>query len=108
MIVCVALTGEGTAGQGWGRADRVAVAEVSDGAISSWQEYDVGWGATHDDGTEGAHHARIVRFLRDHAVEAVAAGHMGGGMQHTLGLLGVTVRLGAAGDPREAALRTAD
>lgn len=107
MIVCVALTADGRAGQGWGRAPRVAVADVIDGQVRSWQEYVVGWDAAHDSGTEGAHHARVVTFLREHEVERVAAGHMGPGMVRTLERLGVEVRLGAAGDPRAAAVAAA-
>ena len=58
----------------------------------------------HDEGTEGAHHARIVRFLRDHEVQVVVARGIGPGMQRTLGSMGVRAVTGATGDARAAAL----
>lgn len=106
MIVCLAVTQEGLVGPRWGRAERVAVAEVSQSGIEGWNEFDVGWDHLHDSGTEGGHHARIARFLREHKVEAVVAGHMGPDMEHMLGKMGIEVRLGAAGGAREAALGT--
>jgi len=63
MRVCVPITAEGQVDPRWGRADRVAVASVVDGEIADWQEFTVGWGTLHDEGTEGAHHARVARFL---------------------------------------------
>ncbi len=103
MIVCIPVTPDGQVDHGWGRASRVAVAHVSNGAIERWEEFDVGWDRLHDEGTEGGHHARIARFLTDHGVEQVAAGHMGPPMQKMLGKMGITVRLGVAGDARRAA-----
>ena len=88
----------------WGRAERVAVSEVSANGIESWREFDVGWDRLHDSGTEGGHHARVARFLREHAVEAVAANHMGPDMENMLIKMGIEVRLGAAGRARDVAL----
>jgi predicted Fe-Mo cluster-binding NifX family protein len=105
IIVCVPVTVEGLLDPRWGRADRVAVATVSQDGIDDWKEFDVGWGSLHDAGTEGSHHARIARFLREHGVEAVAAHHMGAGMTHMLEKMGLTVRLGETGSAREAAAR---
>lgn len=102
MLVCVPLTRDGRIDR-WGRARRVAIARVESGAIADWQEFDVGWDELHDTGTEGAHHARVARFVREHGVQTVVAEHMGGDMAHMLDRLGVTVRLGAAGDARLAA-----
>jgi predicted Fe-Mo cluster-binding NifX family protein len=104
MTVAVAMAPDGTAGQGWGRADRVAIARVEGERIQSWDEYDVGWDALHDEGSEGGHHARIARFLGDHAVQLVLAGHMGSPMVQMLGRMGIRVRLGDAGDPRAAVI----
>jgi predicted Fe-Mo cluster-binding NifX family protein len=102
MVVCIPVTVEGQVGGGWGRADRVAVADVRDGSIASWEEFEVGWGRLHDEEAEGSHHARIARFLTDHGVNQVVAGHMGPPMAQMLGRMGLTVRLGATGNARRA------
>lgn len=104
MIVCLPTTPEGTIDPRWGRADRVAIAETAASAIESWHEVEVGWSTLHDTGTEAAHHARVVRFLREHHVEAVIADHMGPPMQDMLCRMGLAVWLGAAGDAREAVM----
>lgn len=104
MRVCLPISADGQVDHRWGRAARVAVAEIQDGAIATWHEFAVGWDRLHDETTEGGHHARVVRFLRDHHVEAVAAGHMGEPMVHTLERLGIVVHLGVAGDARRAAI----
>ena len=41
MIVCAPVTREGMIDPRWGRADRVALADVADGQIVSWQEFEV-------------------------------------------------------------------
>ncbi|HKI93609.1 MAG TPA: NifB/NifX family molybdenum-iron cluster-binding protein [Gaiellaceae bacterium] len=104
MLACVPVLPDGSVDPRWGRADRVAIAEVTTAGVESWQELDVGWGALRESGPEGSHHARIARFLREHGVEAVVANHMGAGMEHMLGKMGLAVRLGAAGPARTAAL----
>jgi hypothetical protein len=58
------VTADGQVDPRCGRADRVAVAEVAGGEVRDWQEYTVAWGTLHDQGTEGAHHAWVARFLR--------------------------------------------
>jgi predicted Fe-Mo cluster-binding NifX family protein len=107
MIVCVPVTGDGQVGDGWGRATRVAVADLRGGRIAAWTEHDVRWDALHDVGTEGGHHARVATFLNDHAVEVVVAGHMGPPMQQMLMKMRIVARLGATGDAREAVLAQA-
>lgn len=102
MVVCVPVTTEGLIDPRWGRANRVAISELTGGGIESWREYDVRWDALHDAGTEGSHHARVARFLLDHHVQAVVANHMGEPMVHMLERMGVKVWLGAVGDAREA------
>ena len=101
MIVCVPVAGDGVVGP-WGRAPRVAVAEIADGELVSWQVHDVGWDAAHDAGTEGSHHARIARFVKDAGAEVVVAHHMGPPMERMLDKLGIEVHLGAAGDAKAA------
>ncbi len=108
MIVCVPVTGEGLVDPRWGRADRVAVAKVTGHEVEDWQEFEVGWGSLHDAGTEGSHHARVARFLREHQVQAVVANHMGADMEHMLVKMGLTVRLGAMGAAREAVAALSD
>ncbi len=107
MIVCVPVAGDGQVDPRWGRANRVALADVQHGAVVDWQEHEVAWGHLHDVGSEGSHHARVARFLREHHVETVMAHHMGQGMQHMLQKMGLDVRLGAAGDARSAAIAAA-
>jgi predicted Fe-Mo cluster-binding NifX family protein len=103
MRVCLPVTADGQVGPTWGRAERVALAEVVDGRILDWQEVDVGWGSLHDAGTEGSHHARVAAFIRQERVEGVAAAHMGQPMQTMLGKMGVHLMLSAAGEARAAA-----
>ena len=106
ITVCVPVAADGTIDTRWGRADRVALAQVEAGQIVSWEEIEVSWGTLHDQSAEGAHHARVVTFLREHGVHTVLAGHMGEGMRHTLAKMGLRVRFGISGDARAAA-RTA-
>jgi len=107
MIVCVPVAGDGQIDPRWGRANRVAVVDVRDGRVTDWQEHAVAWDDLKDSGTEGSHHARVARFLREHHVEAVVADHMGQDMHHMLEKMSVRVRLGAAGDARAAAIAAA-
>lgn len=102
MNVCIPLESDGSTGRRWGKAERVAVAVVEDGDITDWQEHDVRWDVLHDEGTEGSHHARIARFLREHDVDVVVAGHMGEGMTRMLGTMKIRTVLGASGPAREA------
>jgi predicted Fe-Mo cluster-binding NifX family protein len=104
MVLCIPVTADGLIDPRWGRAERLAIAEVTDDGIGAWQEYDVGWHAFHDAGPEGAHHARVARFLQEHHVEAVVANHMGPPMAHMLGQMGIKVWLGAMGNAREGAM----
>jgi predicted Fe-Mo cluster-binding NifX family protein len=102
MVVCVPVTPDGQVGDSWGRAEKVAIAEVQAGEVVRWQEIDVRWHVLHDEGSDGSHHARVARFLMDHKVSQVVAGHMGPGMQQMLAKMGLTVRVGATGDARRA------
>ena len=104
MVVCLPVTADGEMGQSWGRADRVAIAEVGDSGIGTWEEFEVGWDKTHDVGEHSEHHDRIARFLTDHHVACVVAGHMGPPMVQMLDQMGITVRPGATGEARSAAV----
>lgn len=101
MIVCVNIAPDGQVGQGWGRANRVAVAEIQGGRVVRWEEIEVGWDRLHDEDAEGSHHARIARFLTEHGVREVVSGHMGPGMQQMLARMGLKVRLGVTGAARQ-------
>ena len=103
--VCVPLTAAGDIDPRWGRANRVAVAEITDGVITSWRETTVAWDTQHDQGTEGAHHARIARFLLDNRVDVVAAQHVGPGMQRMLDSMGIRLVTGISGNARDAVTR---
>ena len=107
MIVLVNVTPDGQVGGGWGRAPRIAVAEVTDGAVTAWTEHDVEWDRLHDEGGHGDHHARIERFVRENAGEVIVTGHMGPPMQRTLAGLGVRIVLDATGDAPAAAVAAA-
>ena len=103
MIVCVPVLPDGAVDPRWGRADRLAVAEVLGGRVESWEEFQVDWSIRHDQGSSARHHARVARFLREHGVEAVVAHHVGDGMVRQLEIMKVRLILGAEGDARVAA-----
>jgi predicted Fe-Mo cluster-binding NifX family protein len=102
--VCIPVTPDEQVAGGWGKAPSVAVIGVSDGAVTSWRVEPVGWDVLHDASSDGSHHARIVRFVRDNGVTVAVVRHMGEPMQNTLTKLGVRVVLGAEGDARSAAI----
>lgn len=104
MKIAVPITPDGQLDPRWGRAARVAVADILDGEVRGWTEHDVGWDVAHDEGAEGAHHARIARFLREHGVEAIAVQHVGAGMHRMLPSMHVRIVDGLSGDAREAAV----
>ena len=106
VVVAVAVEGD-QVGPRWGRAPRVAVAVVVDGGVAHWSEHAVGWDVAHDEGTEGSHHARVVRFLREQRVQVVAADHVGDGMVRMLASAGVVLVTGAHGPARDAVLAAA-
>ena len=102
MLTCVAVTDEGLVDPRWGRTERVAVAEVEGGTIVGWEEFAVSWGTLRQSGSERAHHATVARFLRQHRIELVVARHMGEDMRKMITKMGITVRLGATGEARQA------
>ena len=105
--ICVPITSSGDVAPRWGRADRVAVAEVSDATIHGWRELDVGWSTAHDASTEGAHHARIAAFPLDNTISAVVVQHVGPGMQRMLDTMNITVLADRSGPARDAVITTA-
>ncbi len=103
MRIAIPVTADRQVDPRWGRAARVAVADVVDGTVRGWTEHDVAWDTLHDEGSEGSHHARIARFLREHGIEAIAVDHVGAGMHRMLPSMGVRIAEGLVGDARDAA-----
>lgn len=124
MIIAVNVFQTGVGG-GLGRAKTIAIADVDNGEIASWEEFEVRWDLSHDQGpsgltigprpgaiggpqgSHGSHHGRIVSFLREHKVDAVVTGHLGPPMAHTLDLMGISVVTSDLDDARRAALDAA-
>ena len=104
MIVCVPVTGDGQVDPRWGRADRIAVADVEEGEIRRWDEVEVSWSRLHDEGTSAQHHARVARFLRQNHIEGVVAHHVGDGMVRMMNVMKLPLFLDATGDARAAVL----
>jgi predicted Fe-Mo cluster-binding NifX family protein len=100
--VCIPVADDEQVGKSWGKAHTVALATVEDGTITSWRTEAVRWDISHDQGTEGSHHARVARFVKDNAITTVVARHMGESMENMLTKLGVRVLQGVAGDARGA------
>ena len=108
LTVAVPVSPEGMVGHSWGKAPLLAIAEVANGRITSWTVHQVDWDRLHDEGGEGSHHARVVRFIKDHGVTLIVASHMGPPMANTLTKLGCRVVLGSEGDARAAVLAAAE
>ncbi|SPT52547.1 Dinitrogenase iron-molybdenum cofactor [Actinomyces bovis] len=104
MSILVPVTADGQVEARFGRTPLVAIVQMQDGAIVNWTEHAVGWDTAHDSGTEGAHHARIVRFLREQEVDTVVATHMGMGMQRVTGRMGIRLLATDGGPARQAVL----
>ncbi len=107
MIIAIPVTEDGQVDPRFGKAQDVAIAEVNGSKVDSWEVHRVAWGELHDQGTHGSHHARIVRFLLDHAVEAVVINHCGAPMMNTMQKMGLTIAVNATGPAKEAALQAA-
>lgn len=107
MIVAVPVTLDGQVDHRWGKADRVAVADVVDGEIASWKVHDTGWHHLHGQGHHGTHHGRIVRFLVDNDVETVVIHHAGASMINTMQKMGLKIVTNASGSARAAATAAA-
>lgn len=105
MIIAVPVTPQGQVDTRWGKAHYVAVAQLDAGEIASWEQHEVSWDDLHDQAGHGSHHARIVRFLREHSVEAVVINHCGAPMMNTMEKMGLVIVVDAQGDAREIALR---
>lgn len=107
MNIATPVTAAGQSAAAWGKAHWVGVASLDAGQITSWQIQEVGWDVSHDEGTHGSHHARIVRFLKDNAIEAVVVDHMGPGMVQVLETMGIPMLPASPGDARASVLAAA-
>ncbi len=107
MIICAPVTPGGEIGHSWGRAHTVALLTVEAGEVVASERMDVSWDSLHDEGTEGSHHARVARFLKEHRVNTVLASHMGAPMANMIHKLGIQLHLQAGGNARESALAVA-
>ncbi len=104
MRIATPVDAAGQSAHSWGRAHWVAVAEVTDGAIASWQVHEVSWDDLHDTGTPGTHHARVVTFLKDQDVRAIVVDHVGDGMQRMLATLSIPLLQTTPGDAKASVL----
>lgn len=104
MIIALPVTDDGLIGHSWGKARTVAVVDVDQDGVNDWTTYEVRWDISHDEGTHGAHHARVVAFLREHEVTAVVVDHVGDGMARMLRSMNIQLVMPASGDAGAAAL----
>lgn len=107
MIVATPVTQDAQSAAAWGKAHWIGVAKVSEGEVLSWQVHEVAWDESHDEGTHGSHHARIVRFLRAHGIEAVVVDHMGPGMVQVMATMGIPLFPATAGDAKASIIAAA-
>lgn len=104
MIVATPVGSAGESAAAWGRAHWIAVADVREGAIASWQVHEVAWDESHDEGTHGSHHARIVGFVKEHGIAAVVVDHMGPGMVRVMNSMGIPLLPATPGDAQASVL----
>lgn len=104
MIVMTPVTEDGRSEARFGRAHWVAIARVADGEVADWQVHEVAWDVLHDEGGHGAHHARVMRFLKEQGVEAVVAAEMGPGMVRMLSSAKLPVWPASPGDAQASVL----
>lgn len=108
MILSVPVASDGRVDPRFGKATTMAVAEVVDGELVDWQLHEVGWDVLHDQGEHGQHHARIVRFLREHEVERVVFIRVGQSMLNTMGKMGLSLVQVGPLDAQQAVIAAAE
>jgi len=104
VIVATPVTEAGLSAAAWGKAHWIGVADVEDGQVHAWQIHEVAWDVSHDEGTHGSHHARIVRFLKEQGIQAVVVDHMGEGMQRVMHTMGIPLLPASPGDAQASVL----
>lgn len=105
MLLATPVDEHGQTAHSWGRAHWLALAtleEEDDGvlAITDWRVEEVAWDISHDAGTHGSHHARVIRFLLDNGVQAAVVDHVGTGMYRMLHSAGIATLPSTPGDAR--------
>ena len=98
MIVATPVNADGQSAAAWGKAHWIGVAALEGGAVTDWHIHEVAWDVSHDEGTHGSHHARIVRFLKENAITAVVVDHMGPGMVQVMQTMGIPLLPATPGD----------
>ena len=89
----IAVTYEnGQVFQHFGHTEQFKLYDVENGAVVSSRVVD----------TNGSGHGALAGFLREHGVEALICGGIGGGARNALAQAGITLYPGAAGDADEA------
>ncbi|WP_420176392.1 NifB/NifX family molybdenum-iron cluster-binding protein [Luteococcus sp. OSA5] len=108
MIVATPTTADGQTAAAWGKAHWIGLADVRSGAegpeVVGWQIHEVAWDESHDAGTHGSHHARIVRFLKENQVQAIVVDHMGEGMQRVVRNMQIPLLPATPGDAQASVL----
>ena len=104
MYVATPVDAQEQSAHAWGRAHWIAVADVSDAGIASWDVHEVGWDELHDSSTHGSHHARVVSFLKDQHIQAIVVDHVGEGMQRMLTTMGIPMLPASPGDAKASVL----
>jgi predicted Fe-Mo cluster-binding NifX family protein len=104
MNIATPVTATGQSAAAWGKAHWIGVATVEGGAVSAWEVHEVAWDVSHDEGTHGSHHARIVRFLKEHDIAVVVVDHMGPGMVQVMQTMQIPVLPATPGDARASIL----
>lgn len=104
MIIATPIDPEGRSAHSWGKAQWIGVADVRDGSVADWTVHEVRWDESHDAGTHGSHHARVVRFLKEQQIEAVVVDHVGDGMARMLHTMGIPILKSSPGDAQASVL----
>lgn len=101
-IVCVPMNTDGTVTPRLGQAPSVAICRVGGGQVEAWTEHPVAWDTTYGVDVLGVHHPRVIRFLREHKVDAVVADQVCESMQSVLDSLDIRLYPGLTGDAHAA------
>lgn len=100
QVIAIPVDMAGIVDPRWGKARMVAICQIQDHNIVKWSDIQVDWDRLHDQDGEGAHHARVAKFLMEHHVTQVMAHHMGPGMAQMLDRMGIKTVLGVSGPAR--------